>query len=856
MAKKNKRARKTSASDDPSAGAKAAATAGSSERGADAGRDRGGAGDSGSRPDAAGPDAAHRIEVPGWLPPVLYAIATLGLFRAFVVSGDMLFGSDTLGLGYMARAFYADALAAGDFPLWNPIILGGTPFLDSLAGGDSLYPPSVLLLMLLEPYRALGWKLVLHVFLAGLFMFGWLRSLGISRASATVVGLAYLLAPFMVTLVWPGHDGKIFVTALTPLLFWCSEKALTRRGLRWDLALAAAIGAVILTTHFQMAYFVFGALGCYYVFRVVQVGRIRGNWRVAGGRFALFLAAAVVGAGVAAVQLVPAVSYVTEHSRRTATTTEASAEEGIAYSSSWSLHPEEIASLVVPEFVGGNVGGADWTDETYWGRNLFKHNHEYAGLLVLILAGLSFFGGTRPALRRFFLAAGFLALLYALGRHTPVWRVFYEVVPGISLFRVPSIAIFLFGFSAMTLAAFGLDRVLVLFTEPAVRWRAPQRYLWIWVGALGALTVLWASGALPYLWTSLVYSEIGPRAEVLERARPLISRGFFVATLLAGALAGVLALGRRGSLGAGLTAALVGLLLVADAIRVDDSYIQTIEPQRVTQPDRNEAFLMAQSSEVEPWRLLSMVSGGQDVRPGTFGIELAGGHHPNDLARYRELTGMVGSGTPDNLLRSPQLLSLLNVRYLLWPELQFGPPFGGAQPVSAVTLSDGRVYTAVYELPTLPRARLVGSARVVAEDQIVAAMLEEGFDPSAEVLLDAPPGITLDGMAPTGSVSWRRRGADAHELTVTTDRDALLVIADNWFPDWRATVNGVEAPVLRAYHTLRAVPVPAGTSEVRMAYDGGRIRRSLWITLGSVLLLAVGAVVVVQRERDGKAEKV
>ena len=117
--------------------------------------------------------------VPTWLPPALFVSLTVVLFREFIFSEQMLFGSDTLSLGYVARAFYAEALGElGSFPRWAPLILGGTPFIEALASGDSLYPPSLLLLVLMEPYRALGWKLVLHIALAGLFMFGWVRRLG------------------------------------------------------------------------------------------------------------------------------------------------------------------------------------------------------------------------------------------------------------------------------------------------------------------------------------------------------------------------------------------------------------------------------------------------------------------------------------------------------------------------------------------------------------------------------------------------------------------------------------------------------------------------------------------------------
>src|SRR5688572_22957504 len=91
----------------------------------------------------AGP--AAELALPRWVPWALYGALTLLLFGAFVFSRQMLFGSDTLGLGYMARKVYADALRAGDFPLWSPHLLGGAPFLEALSGGDSLYPSALLL---------------------------------------------------------------------------------------------------------------------------------------------------------------------------------------------------------------------------------------------------------------------------------------------------------------------------------------------------------------------------------------------------------------------------------------------------------------------------------------------------------------------------------------------------------------------------------------------------------------------------------------------------------------------------------------------------------------------------------------
>jgi len=788
-----------------------------------------------------------------WIPGALFVTLGLFLFRDFVFSDRMLFGSDTLGLGYVARAFYDDALRElGTLPRWAPDLLGGTPFLEALSGGDSLYPPSLLLLILMEPYRALGWKLVLHVILAGFFMFGWIRALGASRGAALLGGTAYMLAPFFVSLVHPGHDGKMFVIALAPLLFWAVERHFVRPGLRTFTAIAMVVGLVLLTTHFQMGYFLFGSVGLFAAFRAVQVGR-EAEPRRAATRFGLFLGAALVGAGIGGVQLIPAVDYVTEHSRRVQTTRAASGETGLEWSSSWSIHPEEAFSLVIPEFAGNNAGGAAWADGTYWGRNPFKDNHESAGLIVLLLAAVSFAGGARPGVRRFFTALGIVALLFGLGANTPVWRVFYEVVPGIRLFRAPSQALFLFGFAAVTLAALGLDRLLGLTRrrDPA-EWQTPVRILAAGTGGLALLALLISSGSFTTLWTSTVYAQIHPqRFETLQGLLPSLSLGAWVAAMLAGVLLGLVLAARSGRLSAGLlVAGIVGLAAV-DALRVDRAFVETLDYHEWSRPSANlQAVLDREKESTEPYRLLSFRRAGQDVDPALHGIELAGGHHPNDLSRYRELIGMVGSGFPEHLL-NPNIRSLLNVRYILWPDFELGQSVDGPV-VSRTQLADGRPFETILADDGLPRARLVGSAVVLSDADAVPYMLSPSFDPVREVVLAEAPPVALPGSV-GGTVEWLERTPNVLRFRVESDGPALLVVADNWYPAWHATVNGSEAPVLRAYHTLRAVPVPPGTSTVEMTYRSGVVLWSFWLSvvLAVGLALAVGLGWVAERRKGG-----
>ena len=67
-----------------------------------------------------------------------------------------------------------------------------------------------------------------------------------------------------------------------------------------------------------------------------------------------------------------------------------------------------------------------------------------------------------------------------------------------------------------------------------------------------------------------------------------------------------------------------------------------------------------------------------------------------------------------------------------------------------------------------------------------------------------------------------------------------MVIAQNHYPSWRATVNGQSVPVLRANHAFQAIPIPAGKSTVRLDYVDWPFRigalLSIMTTMGCVSL--------------------
>lgn len=124
-----------------------------------------------------------------------------------------------------------------------------------------------------------------------------------------------------------------------------------------------------------------------------------------------------------------------------------------------------------------------------------------------------------------------------------------------------------------------------------------------------------------------------------------------------------------------------------------------------------------------------------------------------------------------------------------------------------------------------------------SDAEAVPYMLSDAFDPEREVVLPEAPPSPLGPGPVSGSVRWEERSPNRLRLAVTSDRDALLVVADNWFPAWHAKVDGTEAPVLRAYHSLRAVPIPPGEHSVEMTYHSAVVARSLWVSVLSLLVL-------------------
>ncbi len=91
-------------------------------------------------------------------------------------------------------------------PLW------GLPYIAAMHG--DIFYPTAWLRWFLPIDTAMNLGFFSHIVLAGVTMYAFLRALRVGWTAALVGGLAYELTGIVASLVHPGHDGKLFVSAL------------------------------------------------------------------------------------------------------------------------------------------------------------------------------------------------------------------------------------------------------------------------------------------------------------------------------------------------------------------------------------------------------------------------------------------------------------------------------------------------------------------------------------------------------------------------------------------------------------------------------------------------------------------
>jgi hypothetical protein len=771
--------------------------------------------------------------------PHLLAFGLLSIF-VVILSLPMLSGqwlASPHGDQYSsAYAFYAwektEWQATGQIPLWNPMIMGGLPFLAVVTHGDILYP-TALLRAFLPVHVVMNLAFFIHYILAGFFAYLFLRRFAVSWTGAVTGAIAYQLSGIMISYVQPGHDGKLFVSTLLPLTLLALVVSLRDRRLWGYPVLAVAVGLCLLSPHVQATYYLLIAAGLFALYLTFGESTTE-PLRPRLTRLALAFTAIAAGFGLGAPQILPFLEYI-PHSPRAG-----GYSVGYAGSTSFGVPWDHVPEFFLAGFTG--------SVETYWGSNPLKYHSEYLGLPVIALAILGF-GDRRRRLVWWIGGISLLFLLIALGGATPFYHLWWAVMPMVKKTRAPGMVFFIVALFVAMFAALGVTRLER--SEGQV-----GRHVRAWLIAAAAVALLGVVGAFGQLAVSLAPAErVG---QAIAHGGAIRLSALIGAMLFAGIAA--LAWGRLQGRVPVLAFALGLPLLVGADLWRDGRRFWTYSPP----PDKGlyqvDAVITRLKATPLPMRVLNF-----DVYPHNmlmaYGIPQVLGYQGQELRYFDELIG--GRPGTENgaryLLTSTQLWDLLAVRYVLIPDSAEIPGYHRAfGPVT--TAAGTRGY--LYEADTLPPyARVVRGAAKVDASAIPPTLADPrlpGYDRIVFFPPEAPvnPPPLRDWPAPSPSKA-RVTAWDAGRMTIALDPpppdSSYVLVSENWYVDWRATVDGRPAPVLRGDHALITVLVPPGTRTVELSYYSRTFARGKLIALVTLIVVLAGFIVppVLARKRRG-----
>jgi hypothetical protein len=146
------------------------------------------------------------------------------------------------------------------------------------------------------------------------------------------------------------------------------------------------------------------------------------------------------------------------------------------------------------------------------------------------------------------------------------------------------------------------------------------------------------------------------------------------------------------------------------------------------------------------------------------------------------------------------------------------------------------------------------------EVKLQEAVLETLFDVKKRVALPEDPGIervTDSAMTAKDLVMVETYKNDFISLKTVSQADGILVLADNWYPAWKAFIDGIETDVSMVNGAFRGIVLPAGEHTVEYRYISETHKTGRFLTMAGLLIVAmvVGGHGIRSRKK-GKSETV
>lgn len=758
----------------------------------------------------------------------LLTAASFVLFWPVLFGGRTLFGRDITPFFYPMKHVLVESIRSGTVPFWNPGIANGEPFFASLQPGV-LYPGS-LLLYLIPLSVSFDWLIVLHYPLAGVGLYLLLRRWGRSAAASWVGAAAFMLGGYLVSI--GNFPNNLQTVAWIPWLFWAWDRFLERpsgprlAGFSGLCSIAFLGGEPQMLGLSLLWVFIHGAL------RIE--GRRLERWRQVTG----FAAAGSVALALVAVQLIPFVEFIA-HSVRTMAV-------DMSFASARSLEVAGLVHLWIPPVLDEGIHG--FTTRFFAASSTPWILSPYPGAVAsgLALVGIGIVGRRRAA---FWGGSALLGVLLALGANSPAYRFLFDTLPLLRPFRYPEKLLLLPAVAMAVLAAAGADAAI----EPGRRTRAST------VLGLGAALFGIAATGLILMPNLIVEVCGGPLQEAALCADPLAASRLYGGVafrlfLLTGLAALVAGTAGRGRLRPEAVVGLLGMLVAADLIAAHARVNPSVEARIYEIPAWPATALDGLGADPQAYRYRGSpheaAMGSVVTVPGAYELtnlyldfetmgpnvgQLAGYLHQDGLQGVElRSVAMTNDAAVNGWAADPvHFLRAMNVRW-------YADPTSAADSLGGLRVAARHpdLPLRLFEVPApLSRAYLVSDwEQATSPGAALSRSLEAGFPLGKTVVLEESPQTDL--LQGAGQVLDADYRLNQIHLQTRTTGPMLLVVNDRHYPGWKARVNGVDVPILRAGGIFRAVVVPQGDSQVEFVFRPSRLLPGALLSILGLLALA------------------
>ena len=720
-----------------------------------------------------------------WLTPRRFA-ALLALL-VLVSWPQVFFGLQTFvhrDFGFFAYPiahYLRESFWRGEIPLWNPLSDCGTPFLAQW-NTQVLYPPALFYLLLPLSW-ALGVFCLLHLYLGGLGMYFLVRRWTQNSFAAAFAGIVFAFNGLMLnSLMWPATIPGL---GWMPWVILLTESAWRDGGK--NIFLAALVGALqMLSGAVEVVFFTWILVGV--------LGLVAMTRDPALKIFLRTTAVVLLICGLSAAQLLPFFDLL--HDTRQ--------QENIT-ASLWPMPPTGWLNFFVPLFRCQSFQGVFMQDGQYWTSSY------YLGVTTMALAVLAICRVRRIIV--WALAALILFnLVLALGNATPIYRWLAQHSGFISTMRFPVKFVILPVFLLPLLAAVGLATIE---TERAAKKNRSGK---LWAG-LCIVIVAFISGIL--WWNA--------RSQLISENFVTINGGLRAVIFIALAL-GLFFVGNISQLKPRRTMQVFLLLLVWF-----DLFRQAPQPPTVSRA----------AYEPNVQRHAGTPTAGVDraLIPPSVRTQVISAFLPDVTADYisRRFALSLNCNLLDAIPKCDGFFPLQlhgAVAVLTRDSPEAMQDFLGASEVLTVQTNNFIWQPRTNFMPLISG----GQRPIFASDEaIVAGLQQTNFNTRIEVFL---PLAAKDSMVATNGttvkISSETFSAQKIEAIVAAAAPAILVIAQTHYHPWHAYVDGQPAALLPANYAFQAVPIPAGTHQLRLVYEDRKFYLGATLSLLTLLICVVG----------------